>query len=82
MILILWRRGCKFDKSNVMHKSLTIKRVQKAVERRMCTLDNPGFCTACGHEQDGCEPDAHEYECESCGECAVTGSDDLLMELV
>jgi Zn finger protein HypA/HybF involved in hydrogenase expression len=65
-----------------MHKSITPDRVMEACERRMLSLDNPGFCTECGHEQEGCEPDAHDYECEACGELKVVGSDDLLMELV
>lgn len=64
------------------HPSLTQARVEEAVERRMSSLDNPGFCTACGQEQDGCEPDAREYPCEHCGEPAVFGADELLMEIV
>lgn len=65
-----------------MHKSLTAERIMEAVERRMNSLDNPGFCIKCGKEQDGCEPDAREYECESCGTNTVYGADELLMELV
>ncbi len=65
-----------------MHKSITPARVAEAVERRMTTLDNPGFCLVCGHENGGCEPDARDYECEACGEMAVMGADDLLMEFV
>lgn len=38
-----------------------------------------GFCTACGEEAYGCEPDAREYECESCGEHAVFGAEELLL---
>lgn len=64
-----------------MHESITPERIIDAVERRMTTLDNPGFCIACGEEQDGCEPDAREYECESCGENKVYGADELLMYL-
>lgn len=65
-----------------MHKSITEKRIEKAVKRAMFGLDNPGFCVACGHEQDGCEPDARNYECESCGERKVFGAEELLMHLV
>ncbi len=65
-----------------MHKSITPARVAEAVERRMTTLDNPGFCLVCGHENGGCEPDARDYECEACGEMAVMGADDLLMEFM
>lgn len=60
-----------------MHKSLTKERIAEAVERRLLTLDNPGFCTACGEEADQCEPDAQAYECEACGEHAVYGAEEL-----
>ena len=66
----------------MLHKSLTIKRIMEAVERQNTTLDNPGFCRACGNEQEGCEPDACGYECESCGEDEVYGAAELLMEFV
>lgn len=61
------------------HKTVTIERVRDAVERYANGLDNPGFCLACGHEQEGCEPDAHNYECESCGEKQVFGAEELLI---
>jgi len=63
-----------------IHPSLTQARILEAVHRRMSTLDNPGFCIACGEEIEGVEPDAREYECESCGEPAVYGADELMME--
>lgn len=56
-----------------MHKSITKKRILASVERRATSLDNPGFCLTCGHEQEGCEPDARGYECEACGESGVNG---------
>lgn len=61
-----------------MHPSITADRVVEAVEREMTTLDNPGFCIACGEEADGCEPDARCYECEFCGERKVYGAQELL----
>jgi hypothetical protein len=64
------------------HKSLTVKRVMAAAERQMFGTDNPGFCTICGNEQEGCEPDAREYECEACGEASVFGASELMMEIV
>jgi hypothetical protein len=64
---------------NPMHKSITLERVMAAVEAEMTTLDNPGFCTCCGADADGCEPDARNYECEMCGEPAVYGAAELLM---
>ena len=65
-----------------MHKSITEERLCDAVKREMFGTDNPGFCISCGIEQDGCEPDAEEYECENCGECAVYGAAQLLMQIV
>jgi hypothetical protein len=65
-----------------LHPSITSERVVEAVQRRMTTLDNPGFCVACGEEADGCEPDARNYECEHCGKKRVFGADELLVEFV
>ena len=48
-------------------------------EELMFGLDNIGYCLACGAERDGCEPDARNYECESCGERQVFGAAELLM---
>jgi len=39
-----------------------------------------GFCVACGMEND-CEGDARGHPCEGCGEMAVYGADELMMEL-
>jgi len=64
-----------------IHPSITIERVIEAVEREMTTLDNPGFCLACGEEADGCEPDAEGYECESCGSHKVYGAAELLKRM-
>jgi hypothetical protein len=65
-----------------MHKSITLDRVNEAAMREMTTLDNPGFCLACGEEAMGCEPDARNHECESCGEHRVFGAAELLMSMV
>lgn len=65
-----------------IHPDVTLDKVMEACERRMTTLDNPGFCIKCGNEQEGCEPDARKYKCEACGEKAVYGSDELLMCMV
>lgn len=50
------------------HPSITDERIIEAIERSMTTLDNPGFCIACGEEADNVEPDARNYECDYCGE--------------
>ena len=64
-----------------IHPSITEDRILEACERRMTSLDDPGFCLACGNEQGGCEPDARAYECEACGEHAVYGAEELLIEM-
>ena len=62
-----------------MHDSITLERLCEAVERSMMDLDNPGFCVACGFEEDGCEPDARRLKCQACGRHAVYGAEDLLL---
>lgn len=64
-----------------MHKSITLEKITDAVRRQLFGLDNPGVCIECGNEQEGCEPDARNYECESCGERQVFGAAELLMEI-
>ena len=65
-----------------MHRSITVDRVVEAAERQMFGTDNPGFCKACGEEQEGCEPDARNYTCESCGLPQVFGASELLFDVV
>lgn len=62
-----------------IHKSITSKRILEAVERGHTSLDNPGFCIACGEDAEGCEPDAEGYECEHCGKPKVYGAEQLLL---
>jgi predicted RNA-binding Zn-ribbon protein involved in translation (DUF1610 family) len=62
-------------------KSLTPERILDAVERGATTLDDPGFCLACGAEAHGVEPDAEDYECESCGEHRVWGAEQIMFTL-
>jgi hypothetical protein len=64
-----------------IHPSLTIERVTQAVEDEMTSLDNPGFCIACGAEADGCEPDARKCRCEHCGERQVYGAAEVMFML-
>jgi len=56
-------------------KKLDRKKIIAAAE----AMDGRGFCTACGHEACEVEPDAHEYECENCGEPAVYGAEELIV---
>ena len=65
-----------------VHPSLTPSRVMDGVERYHLDNYNIGFCVACGHEQDGCEPDARKIECEACGEKKVYGAEELMWEVV
>lgn len=60
-----------------IHRSITISRVFEAVKRYQSSLDNPGFCIACGKEIDGVEPGARRYECYSCNEKTVYGAEEL-----
>jgi hypothetical protein len=62
-----------------IHPTITEARIIEACKRRMTTLDDPGFCIACGHEQGGCEPDARRYQCEACGERQVYGAEELAL---
>ena len=64
------------------HPLITEDRILEACERHMTTLDDPGFCLACGNEQGGCEPDARRYHCEACGEFQVYGAEELAMMIV
>lgn len=63
------------------HPAITDDAIIEAAERRTTSLDNPGFCLACGNEADGVEPDARNYTCESCGARQVFGAEELLMGL-
>jgi predicted RNA-binding Zn-ribbon protein involved in translation (DUF1610 family) len=60
---------------------VTAEQIIEAVERRRSTLDDPGFCLACGAEVSGVEPDARNYECEACGESKVFGAEELLIRI-
>lgn len=64
-----------------MHKSITLDRLIEAVDRSHSSTDNPGFCTSCGEEAEGVEPDAEDYECASCGEMTMSGAEQLLIGL-
>jgi hypothetical protein len=51
------------------------KRIVQAIE----SGEYIGFCTACGYDQTGVEPDAEGYTCESCGKPEVSGAEQLLI---
>jgi hypothetical protein len=54
-------------------RTFSLARIMRASE------DYNGFCLACGHEQECCEPDAREYRCDSCGERQVYGAEELVL---
>jgi len=60
------------------HRTLTDEVILEACQRRLSSLDNPGFCLMCGAEG-ACEPDAENYECEACGARQVFGAEALLI---
>ena len=46
------------------------------------TESHEGICLACGEIQDGCEPDATEYNCHSCNQLKVMGLETALMTYI
>ena len=54
---------------------ISIERVMEACEAD----DMTGFCRSSGEEAYNVEPDARKYRCESCGEKAVYGAEELLI---
>lgn len=60
-----------------LHESLTLERVMRAVEAE----ESIGFCTSCGEERDGCEPDARGYKCDSCGLMKVYGAEEIFLRM-
>ena len=55
-------------------RAITIERVMEQCEND----EYEGICLACGEDAQGVEPDAREYECESCGKEKVFGCEELL----
>lgn len=61
-----------------IHNSITTERVIYAVKESNEYCSDLGFCTKCGDDADGCEPDARNHKCYSCGEMGVFGAEELL----
>lgn len=51
----------------------TLKTIEKAAD------EYAGWCIACGRKAYGIEPDAHEYECEHCGQNKVYGAEEMAL---
>jgi hypothetical protein len=62
-----------------IHPSITSDRVTEAVMRRSASLDNPGFCLACGADADDVDGEAREYVCDVCDQPCVYGADEVLI---
>jgi PHP family Zn ribbon phosphoesterase len=71
----------EFEIMQDIHPRITKDAVLKMIGRHQRTLDNPGACTNCGKTYEDVEPDAQDDECEHCGELAVTGCENLLLNL-
>lgn len=63
----------------MFNDKLDFDRVLEAAEASCFGLDSTGFCTECGAESDGVEPDARGYKCDVCGAMAVCGAEWLLL---
>lgn len=63
--------------TNVRERTPVIsqRRIIAAIE----SGDYVGFCTDCGADQSGVEPDAEGYTCQSCGKPSVQGAENLLI---
>jgi hypothetical protein len=48
-------------------------------EYRVRTEEYEGICLKCGESRYQCEPDAEQYECESCGKNTVYGIEQLMI---
>mgnify|MGYP001612032716 CR=1 FL=1 len=58
---------------------VNVNALMVAIEENERTLSNWDFCLACGEQQDRCEPDARNYECDSCGVHEVHGAEEILL---
>ena len=53
--------------------------ILEAIEDSYTSLSSPGFCTACGAEAFGVEPDARGHKCDECNARAVYGAEELVL---
>ena len=61
------------------HASVTLERIMEVAKQSMFGTTDSGICVACGEDAMNVEPDAENYECESCGEPQVFGGEQLLL---
>ena len=62
--------------ADTVHPDLTFERVLSAATEH----EFAGFCTACGAETGGIEPDARQYRCDECGAERVYGAEQMVIE--
>lgn len=68
--------------TELARRAKLIERALVLAEEALITTSNPGICISCGHEQDGCEPDARNYECDNCGSLTVFGAEEAVLRLI
>ena len=54
-------------------RTFTIARVEEA------STEQSGLCLNCGHMQEGCEPDARRYRCDSCKLDLIYGAEEIVL---
>ena len=65
------------DKAKAVLKATTADELMEHSE------EYDGFCTTCGEwTYGGCEPDAREYKCDSCGRRTVYGAEELIFLII
>jgi len=72
---VIYEKARKRLKNPPLHESITNDRVINAITAD----DNIGFCIYCGADQSGVEPDAENYNCESCNQPGVCGAENLFI---
>src|SRR5260370_2857217 len=77
--------GCHYNKEGtrmrISKKALAILKQTGAEELMEHSEEDDGFCIQCGEWTcGGCEPDAREYKCDSCGSRAVCGAEEVVFQ--
>jgi DNA-directed RNA polymerase subunit RPC12/RpoP len=68
---------------NISDKAKAALKGTSAAELMEHSEEYDGFCIRCGEWTfGGCEPDAREYRCESCGSRSVYGAEELIFLIV
>lgn len=67
----------------ICHHTLTIRKMNRAIVRRMTTLANPGFCIVCGRNYKDCEPDTQARLCtnKKCNKLTVYAPEEILLRI-